>query len=141
MSSNLSHFFAAFFFSRFLFIPTIHKNSFRQNIIINILNSFSLLFVAVTSLPTLPLLTLGLGFLRHGKVYHPVFCVGVRKHDLRTPVTVLVSLDRIIPWQFAPQQCLPLFHPALGSLQYLCLQGQAPREWWSSSVYNLSGLT
>ena len=24
-------------------------------------------------------------------------CVGVRKHDLRTPVTVLVSLDRVIP--------------------------------------------
>ena len=44
------------------------------------------------------------GFLRHGKVYHPVFCVGVRNANLRTPVTVLVSLDRIIPWQFAPQQ-------------------------------------
>ena len=93
------------------------------------------------------MLTLRLGFLRHGKVYHPVFFVGVRKRDLRTPVTVLVSLDRIIPWQFAPQQCLPLFHPALESLQRPCLRGQASREWrlWrgtegsSSLVYNLQG--
>ena len=85
--------------------------------------------------------------MRYGKIYHPVYYVGVRKSRLRTPVTVLVSLDRIIPWQVAPQQSLPLLHPALRSLQHPSLQDQASREWrpWQgtegnpSPAHNLSG--
>ena len=158
-------FFAAFPSNTPFWSPAFCGILFSRNTTINILHSYNLFLVFDSLLPfCLPflavsgllrdwscqepsMLTLGLGFFRHGKVYHPVFCVGVRKHGLRTPVTVLVSLDRIIPWQFAPQQCLPLFHPVLKSLQHPCLQGQASREWrpWrgtegsSSSAHNLSG--
>jgi hypothetical protein len=46
---------------------------------------------------------------------------GTEDKDLRTPVTVLVSLDRIIPWQVAPQHSLPPFHPM--SLRILVWDG------------------